>query len=193
MSGSASGRGKTVREQEKRHYRRSSPSLPLASLPLSAELLALSPSGVTGVIAGIEVFIPLRHHFGKSLCCLSSSPCDAASRHDAVACPAHDHSSIPVHTRSWYRSWFSCFFHMWFNFPLAHERLTRFRTHSLCQTACELQTDFWRGLGQYNVLVVQEFPHWLSYSTQGCCKLWFLNFTFLDKWMFRCLIRRQTI
>lgn len=152
---SASGSDKVI-EQEKRHYKRNSPSLPLA-FPLSGELLVLNPSGTTGVITGMEIFIPLRTRFRKSLRCFLSSPCDDASRHDAETSPAHDHSSVPVHSRSWDRSWFYCFFYIWFHFTFAHERATRFRTCSLCQTACEFQPAFWKGLGQYNVFVVQEF------------------------------------
>lgn len=193
MSGSASGRGKVVREQEKRHYKRNSPSFPVASPPLSGELLELNPSGAPRVITGMDILFPRRCCFRKTLCCFLSSPCDDASRHNAVSSPAHDHSSIPVHTKSWDRSWFYCFFHIQFHFTLAHERVTRFKICSLCQTACELQPAFWRGLGQYNVFVVQEFSRWLSYFTQGCCKWRFLNFTSLSKQVFRCLIRKQTI
>lgn len=71
--------------------------------------------------------------------------------------------------------------------------VTRFRICSLCKTAFVLQPAFWRGLGQYSAFVVQEFSHWISYSTQGCRKWWFLNFTFLSKRMLRYLIRKQTI
>lgn len=71
--------------------------------------------------------------------------------------------------------------------------VTRFRICSLCKTAFVLQPAFWRGLGQCSVFVVQEFSHWISYSTQGCCKWRFLNFTFLSKRVLRYLIRKQTI
>lgn len=189
MSDSASGRETVVREQDKRPYKRNSPSLP----PLSGEHLVCDVSGVTGEITGFGIFVPPRHRFRKSLCRFLSSPCGGVSRHDAVASRGHDHSSVPVHTRSGDRSCFLLFFHIWFHFTLAHESVTRFRICLLCQTVHELQPAFWRELGQYNVFVVREFSHCLFCSTQGCCKRWFLNFTFLSKWMFRCLIRKQTI
>lgn len=157
---------RVVREWEKRHHKINSPSIPFASPPLSGEPFARNPSEATGVITGMKILVPLRNHFRKSLCCFLSSPCNDASRHDAVASPAHDHSVVPVHTSSWDRSWFYCFFHIWFHFTLAHERVTRFKICSLCQTACELQPAFWRGLDQSNVFVVQEFSHWLLFHTR---------------------------
>lgn len=189
MSDSASGRDTVVREQDKRHYKRNSPSLP----PLSGEHLVCDVSGVTGLTTGMGTFVPLRHHFRKSLWHFLSSPCDGVSRHDAVASPGHDHRSVPVHTRSGDRSCVLLLFHIWFHFTFVHESMIRLRICSLCQPAHEFQRAFWRELGQYNVFEVQEFSHCLFYSTQGCCKWWFLNFTFLSKWMFRCLIRKQTI
>lgn len=135
-------------------------------------------------------FYLLRHHFRKSLCCTLAAPvmCQQTMMLWQLCSPALLHPSPSQ--------------------KLRQKLILLLLPHPISSHSCEWQglgyvhyaklhlcssLLFWRGFGQYSVFVVQEFSHWLSYSTQGCCKWWFLNFTFLNKRMLRYLIRKQTI
>lgn len=114
-------------------------------------------------------------------------PCVQVSRHPAVPITPGRHS-VPAWTKSWDKSWF-CFVHM-SSFCPHPEWATRFWICLLLQTsltsflerAWPTQCLYSAGIFTLALLFYIRHCNWRSF-----------NFTFLDKRIFRCLIRKQVI
>lgn len=136
---------KVVRKQEKRNYKRNSPSVHLSLPPIGGEHVAFSPWDLLELL--LEWVFPFQGNVSESHCSFLSSPCADTSRHHSVASPAQSCYETEAGIEAHFTASSAHDFSSPLNWMNAHEWMTRFRMCSLCQTTCELQPASWRQLG----------------------------------------------